>query len=89
VDGKNIVIMQGFNVYFGLRFFQGALLTDPKKVLVQSFLSSGWRLQFYGFGVFRQLDTALPNSIHATIRRRKTAERDIIAANHLFWGQGT
>ena len=35
VDGKNIVIMQGFKECFGLGFFQGALLTDPKKVLVQ------------------------------------------------------
>jgi uncharacterized protein YdeI (YjbR/CyaY-like superfamily) len=35
VDGKNIVIMQGFKEYFGLGFFQGALLTDRKKVLVQ------------------------------------------------------
>ena len=35
VDGKNIVIMQGFKEYFGLGFFQGALLKDPKKVLMQ------------------------------------------------------
>ncbi len=35
VDGKNIVIMHGFKEYFGLGFFQGALLTDPKKLLVQ------------------------------------------------------
>src|SRR5436190_20962024 len=35
VDGKNIGIMQGFKEYFGLGFFQGALLTDPRKVLVQ------------------------------------------------------
>jgi len=35
VDGKNIIIMQGFKDYFGLGFFQGALLKDPKKVLVQ------------------------------------------------------
>src|ERR1700749_4255075 len=35
VDGKNIVIMQGFKEYFALGFFQGALLEDPKKVLVQ------------------------------------------------------
>src|SRR5215467_13709188 len=34
VDGKN-VIMQGFKEYFALGFFQGALLKDPKKVLVQ------------------------------------------------------
>src|SRR5579862_6885488 len=35
VNGQNIVIMQGFKEYFGLGFFQGALLKDPKKVLVQ------------------------------------------------------
>ena len=35
VDGKNIVIMQGFKEYFGLGFFQGALLKDSKKVLIQ------------------------------------------------------
>jgi uncharacterized protein YdeI (YjbR/CyaY-like superfamily) len=35
VDGKNVVILQGFKEYFALGFFRGALLEDPKKVLVQ------------------------------------------------------
>jgi uncharacterized protein YdeI (YjbR/CyaY-like superfamily) len=35
VDGKNIVIMQGFKEYFALGFFQGALLKDPKRLLMQ------------------------------------------------------
>lgn len=35
VDGKNVVILQGFKEYFALGFFQGALMKDPKKVLVQ------------------------------------------------------
>ncbi|MBS0319175.1 MAG: YdeI/OmpD-associated family protein [Proteobacteria bacterium] len=35
VDGRNVVIMQGFKEYFALGFFQGALLKDPEKVLVQ------------------------------------------------------
>jgi len=35
VNGKNVVIMQGFKEYFALGFFQGALLEDSKKVLVQ------------------------------------------------------
>src|SRR5437868_66283 len=35
IDGKNIVVLQGFKEYFGLGFFQGALLKDPKKLLVQ------------------------------------------------------
>jgi uncharacterized protein YdeI (YjbR/CyaY-like superfamily) len=35
VDEKNIVILQGFKEYFALGFFQGALLKDSKKLLVQ------------------------------------------------------
>jgi uncharacterized protein YdeI (YjbR/CyaY-like superfamily) len=35
MDGKNIVILQGFKEYFALGFFQGVLLKDPKKLLVQ------------------------------------------------------
>ena len=35
MDGKNIVIIQGFKEYCALGFFQGALLKDPTKLLVQ------------------------------------------------------
>ncbi len=35
VDGKNVVIIQGFKEYCALGFFQGALLEDPKRLLVQ------------------------------------------------------
>src|ERR1700759_328303 len=35
LDGANIVIIQGFKEYCALGFFQGALLKDPKKLLVQ------------------------------------------------------
>jgi uncharacterized protein YdeI (YjbR/CyaY-like superfamily) len=31
VDGKNVVILQGFKEYFGLGFFQGALLKDRRR----------------------------------------------------------
>jgi len=35
VDGMNVVIIQGFKEYCALGFFQGALLKDRKKLLVQ------------------------------------------------------
>ena len=35
LDGNNVVIIQGFKEYCALGFFQGALLTDPEKQLVQ------------------------------------------------------
>src|ERR1043166_8073425 len=35
MGGKNVVIIQGFKEYCALGFFQGALLKDPKHLLVQ------------------------------------------------------
>jgi uncharacterized protein YdeI (YjbR/CyaY-like superfamily) len=35
VDGTNVVVIQGFKEYCALGFFQGALLKDPRKLLVQ------------------------------------------------------
>ena len=35
VDGRNVVIIQGFRDYCALCFFQGALLPDPEKLLVR------------------------------------------------------
>jgi uncharacterized protein YdeI (YjbR/CyaY-like superfamily) len=35
MDGKNVAIIQGFKDYCALGFFQGALLKDPKKLLVR------------------------------------------------------
>ena len=35
MDGRNVVIIQGFKEYCALGFFQGALLKDPKKLLAQ------------------------------------------------------
>ena len=35
LDGRNVVIIQGFKEYCALGFFQGALLKDPQQLLVQ------------------------------------------------------
>ena len=35
LDGKNVVLIQGYKESCALMFFQGALLKDPKKLLVQ------------------------------------------------------
>lgn len=34
-DGKNIVLIHGFKEYCAILFFKGALLPDPKNILVQ------------------------------------------------------
>lgn len=35
INGKNVLIIQGFKEYFGIMFFKGALLNDPNHVLSQ------------------------------------------------------
>jgi uncharacterized protein YdeI (YjbR/CyaY-like superfamily) len=35
LDGKNVALTQGFNEYIALLFFKGALMKDPKKLLVK------------------------------------------------------
>lgn len=35
-EGKNVVGLAGFKNYFGLWFFQGALLKDPQKVFINA-----------------------------------------------------
>lgn len=35
VNDKNVVIIHGFKDYFGLAFFKGSIMKDPKKLLVQ------------------------------------------------------
>lgn len=35
IDNRNVVLMHGFKEYCALLFFKGALLKDPKKILVK------------------------------------------------------
>lgn len=35
IEGKNVVILQGFKEYFGVLFFKGALLKDSENILSQ------------------------------------------------------
>ena len=80
VGGKNIVIMHGFKEYFGLGFFQGALLQDPKKVekLVNRFLltfeannaTSDPRLALFGSG-----STSISGNTLATLGQLRSRRR--------------
>src|SRR5207248_3741897 len=71
-DGKNVVILQGFKEYFGLGFFQGALLKDPKKVLVQlGQVQAGRVMKFTGAKNIR----AKAATIKAYVREAIAAEK--------------
>jgi uncharacterized protein YdeI (YjbR/CyaY-like superfamily) len=72
VGGKNIVIMQGFKEHFALGFFQGALLKDSKKVLVQLGQVQAGRVM--KFSSVRDI-TAMAATIKAYVREAIAVEK--------------
>ena len=72
VDGKNVVIMQGFRDHFALGFFQGALLKDPKKLLVQLGQTQAGRVM--KFASAREI-TAKAATIKAYVREAIAVEK--------------
>jgi uncharacterized protein YdeI (YjbR/CyaY-like superfamily) len=72
LDGKNVVILQGFKEYFGLMFFQGALLKDPKHVLVQLGRTQAGRLMKF---TSAEEIAAKATTIKAYVREAIAAER--------------
>jgi len=72
LGGKNIVIIQGFKDYLGLGFFQGALLKDRGKLLVQ--LGQVQAARVMKFTSAREI-TANAASIRAYVREAIAAEK--------------
>lgn len=72
VGDRNIVIIQGFKEYFALGFFQGALLKDPKKLLVQ--LGRVQAARVMKFTSAKEI-TAKAATIRAYVREAIAAER--------------
>ena len=70
-DGNNIVVLQGFKEYFALGFFQGALLRDPKKLLVQ--LGQTQAARVMKFTSVKEI-TAKASTIKAYVREAMAVE---------------
>src|SRR5882672_4845965 len=71
MDGRNVVIIQGFKEYCALGFFQGALLKDPKKLLVQLGQVQAARVKFTSA---KEIATKAA-TIKAYVREAVAAER--------------
>ena len=59
VHGKNVVGMLAFKSYFGLWFFQGALLTDKRKVLINAQAGKTKALRQWRFKTKEEIDVRL------------------------------
>lgn len=72
VDGRNIVIIQGFKEYLALGFFQGALLEDPGTLLVQ--LGRTHAARVMKFTSAKEIRAAAP-TIEAYVREAIAVEK--------------
>jgi uncharacterized protein YdeI (YjbR/CyaY-like superfamily) len=66
---KNIVLIHGFKEYCALLFFKGALLTDPKKILIQQTenVQSARQIRFTDVKEIMQLEKILKNYIYEAV----------------------
>ncbi|HLY70580.1 MAG TPA: DUF1801 domain-containing protein [Puia sp.] len=66
---KNIVLIHGFKEYCALLFFKGALLTDPKKILIQQTenVQSARQIRFTNVKEIMKLEKTLKDYIYEAV----------------------
>jgi uncharacterized protein YdeI (YjbR/CyaY-like superfamily) len=87
-EKKNIVLIHGFKEYCALLFFKGALLKDPKGILIQQTknVQAARQIRFTGAGQIAKMKTILKSYIKEAIavekaglkvKLKKTSEYEI------------
>lgn len=72
VQGKNVVLIGGFKDYCTLLFFKGALLNDPKGVLIApGKMQAGRQIRFTSLREIVAMEKALKIYIHEAIEAEK------------------
>jgi uncharacterized protein YdeI (YjbR/CyaY-like superfamily) len=72
-DDKNVVLIHGFKDYFGLAFFKGSLMKDPKKLLIQQTknVQGGRQLRFTSLEEVISMESTIKAYIREAIRVEK------------------
>ncbi|MBI2268760.1 MAG: YdeI/OmpD-associated family protein [Bacteroidetes bacterium] len=75
--GKNIVLIHGFKEYCALLFHKGALMKDPKKILIQQTenVQSARQIRFTNAGQIIKLKFAIKNYIKEAIEIEKSGKK--------------
>jgi len=73
LEENNIVLIHSFKEYCALLFFKGALLKDPKGILVQQTknVQAARQIRFTNLGEIVKLETVLKSYIHQAIEVEK------------------
>ena len=73
LDGKNVVLIHGFKEYCAVLFHKGALLADPKRVLIQQTknVQSARQIRFTSVADVTKLEKTLKAYVRAAIENER------------------
>jgi uncharacterized protein YdeI (YjbR/CyaY-like superfamily) len=73
LEGRNVVLIHGFKEYCALLFFKGALLKDPKRILIQQTenVQSSRQIRFKNVREISELEASLRAYIREAIEAEK------------------
>ena len=74
LDGQNIVLIHGFKEYCALLFFKGALMKDPKRILIQQTenVQAGRQIRFTSVEEITKMRAILKSYISEAIKVEKS-----------------
>ncbi|SKB41740.1 DUF1801 domain-containing protein [Maribacter arcticus] len=75
--GKNIALMHDFKEYSALLFYKGALLKDPKKILIQQTknVQAGRQIRFINLEEINQLEAVIKSYLLEAIEHEKSGQK--------------
>lgn len=76
-EGKNIVLIHGFKEYCALLFFKGALLKDPKRILIQQTenVQVARQIRFTSSRQIREMERTLKAYLREAIEAEKSGRK--------------
>jgi len=77
LDGHNVVLMHGFKEYCALLFFKGALMKDPKNLLIQQTenVQAARQIRFKGLDDIKRQEKVLKSYIKDAIALEKSGAK--------------
>ncbi|EMJ87677.1 YdeI/OmpD-associated family protein [Leptospira meyeri] len=80
LNGQNIFLIHGFKEYCAILFFKGALLKDPKKILIQQTknVQSARQIRFKNVSEITKLKTTIKSYIKEAIQLAQSGEKIVM-----------
>ncbi|EKJ85778.1 uncharacterized protein YdeI (YjbR/CyaY-like superfamily) [Leptospira meyeri] len=80
LNGQNIFLVHGFKEYCAILFFKGALLKDPKKILIQQTknVQSARQIRFKNVSEITKLKTTIKSYIKEAIQLAQSGKKIVL-----------